>query len=1730
MFEALWQSDLPEKFIDSFCDPRLVRDDFKGQLGAFTPCFTDIVILGTAHIVAILLVLARLAFILGGCRFRRYRLQSVPRIMQGTAIAAVALCLLVELFQLNARIAADPTPLLDGDIAPFEWAEYALSIATWVVLLGDLIVELNCYVKQRTWLVRFPILFIFAGEVAKLRFVITMAEGYDYFFVLYIVGFCAEGWLAVLALLHYPSDEHLEALPDDPDMLAYEELADGAPNAEKLCPESTANIASTITFSWIGDLMKQGYKKPLQFEDMWKLPHQDRVSNLSRQFEQVWDQEVKKPKPSLMWAIWKVTWHLFVGALPFKLVNDAATFVGPIFLNLLLGVVSAGQSSTLGYSYAAVMFVGLVIGTLCDNQHFQRVMRAGYQLRSLLVHQTFKKVLYISPAVRSDFSSGRVFNLVTSDAETLQLLCQNIMGLISSPLRIIVAMAMLYFELGVSSLVAFAVLLLLMPTQAWLVRQAVRLQKKALLFTDERSKLEGELLNGIDVVKCNSWEWSMWDRIQDVREQELGTLWRSFIIQALFGFTLNTIPVLVSVLTFGVYVLLGNKLTAAEAFTSLSLFTVLRMPLFQLPQLITQLVNAQVAINRLSEFLAAEQKPPEELLEPAAKGEDAVVLQGDFAWDLETGPSLTELDLKVPVGSLVTIVGQTGSGKSSMLAAALGLMNQTEGPAPQVHGKVAYVPQSAFIYNATVRENILFGQPYDEAKYQRALEAASLGPDLAILPAGDSTELGDRGVNVSGGQKQRISLARATYADADVILLDDPLSALDAQVAREVFNRCLMGELREKTVILVTNQLQFVSPADIAIFMGSGKIAEIGTYSELMSNGQQFAQLMSQAESEQDDQAVVEASNVAEQTLANGDQPQQQGDKPQADAAREAPPPPAEKTPKPKDDGSLTEKEGRATGAVSFAVLNFYINAMGGKLKFSLLMSWFLLVEAARVGATVWLSHWTDTVDAPGGAPHGPLWFLMIYTIISAVQVSFVLASQFLLKYLSLTAARWLHNSMLKQLLRAPMSFFHTTPLGRIINRLTKDTVDADKNLADFAAFFLRSMLQLISTIVLIGIVVPLALPALLPIMLFFYLLYAYFQASVREVKRLDSISRSPVYSSIGEALAGLPTIRAYRCEGRLSARNADLVDSSVIMSLVNMSMNRWLSVRLETLGALAALAAAILTVEQRGNASTFGLVLSYALSITMLTSMTVRLASVAENAFNAVERISEFCDLPQEAPEVIPDTKPDGWPDKGEVDFRNVQMRYRDGLPLVLQGLSVKVSPGSRCGVVGRTGAGKSSLINCLFRLQELCGGSIVIDGVDIAKMGLKDLRSNMAIIPQVPVLFTGSLRFNLTPFGEHSDAECWAALRRAHLADMIEGTGQGLDLVLTEGGAPLSAGQKQLVALARALLRHSKVLVLDEATANVDVETDALIQKTIREEFESCTLIAIAHRLHTIIDADMVIVMDKGHAAESGSPAELLSDPDGVFSSMVTETGEATARFLKSIARGEVDPKDSLNQQAQAGLQRVRSMRSEDTSRPQDCRLASRQLMEKASSAEDLLQMCLKALEGRGGEANVRERLGLPAQEDGNNGKKKDAGAVQKALLQALQLVADVHSLADQVRAKCGYKEPERVVSGTLTPRFSAILENDNQDITEMGGGELILSPSTGSAVSHPINIRSTSIPTPAASHRSQSLDIPRAEAGNTIARRLSLLRNLKVREEQGSGSYRPLPGEEPGQSRRP
>ncbi|KAJ6377090.1 hypothetical protein OIU76_026121 [Salix suchowensis] len=736
-----------------------------------------------------------------------------------------------------------------------------------------------------------------------------------------------------------------------------------------------------------------------------------------------------------------------------------------------------------------------------------------------------------------------------------------------------------------------------------------------------------------------------------------------------------------------------------------------------------------------------------------------------------------------------------------------------------IRGTVAYAPQVPWIFNATVRDNILFGLKYEPSRYGKAID----GHDL--------TEIGERGVNISGGQKQRVSMARAFYSNSDVYIFDDPLGALDAHVAQQVFNGCIKEGLQGKTRVLVTNQLHFLPRVDKIILLSEGMIKEEGTFEELLRNSELFQKLMENAgkmeeqvkEKENSDNLDYKSSKAA----ANWENelPQRAGYRMKGIDRKSILIKQEERERGVYDlsghivDPSLCMKAG-TTGTP---------NALGGVWVVSILFLCYLLTEVFRVSRSTWLSFWTNQSALQS---YRPGYFIFVYALLSFGQVTVTLANSYWLISSSLHASKRLHDAMLESILRAPMLFFHTNPTGRIINRFAKDVGEIDRNVANSANNFLSLAWQLLSTFVLIGTVSTISLWAIMPLLILFYSAYLYYQSTSREVKRLDSITRSPVYAQFRRSIKWFA--------------NSD----------------GWLAIRLVTLGGMMIWLIASFAVL--GNARTenhvefasiMGLLLSYTSNITDLLSNVLRQASKAENSLNSVERVSTYIDLPSEAPAIVKTNRPDpAWPFSGLIKFKDVVLRYRPELPPVLHGLSFAVSPSEKLGIAGRTGAGKSSMLNALFRIVELERGEITIDGCDVTKLGLTDLRKVLSIIPQSPVLFSGTVRFNLDPFSEHNDADLWEALERAHLKDAVRNSSAGLDAQVFEGGENFSVGQRQLLSLARALLRRSKILVLDEATASVDV-------------------------------------------SEHATPEELLSNEGSAFSRMVQSTGPTNAQYLYSL-----------------------------------------------------------------------------------------------------------------------------------------------------------------------------------------------------------------------------------------
>ncbi|GLJ53349.1 hypothetical protein SUGI_1137540 [Cryptomeria japonica] len=1503
-----------EGLVDWYCRP--VENGkwvmlIPNALGPYTPCATETLVVALSHLVLWCLICYRIWLVRKDFSVKRFCLQSR---LFNYGLGALAAYNTAE--PLYRAVMGISVVNLDGQgsLAPFEVVTLLVESVTWCTMLALLCSETKVYIREFRWYIRFGVIYVLVGEATLFKLILTL-NGYYERSVLYLyiseiicqVVFCILLLFYIPKLITYPGYIPIENGAFTVASAEYEPLSAG----ENVCPERCVNLFSRIFFSWMTPLMREGYKRPITDKDVWQLDTWDQTETLYNNFQRCWEEECTKPKPWLLRALNRSLGARFWFGGMFKIGNDATQFVGPIVLSLLLESMQRGDPAWIGYLYAAVIFLGVTLGVLSDAQYSQNVMRVGFRIRATLVAAIFRKTLRLTHEGRTKFASGRITNMMTQDAEALKQVCQQLHGLWSAPLRIVVSITLLYNQLGVASLIGAVILVLLFPIQTFVIGRMKKLSKEGLQRTDRRIGLMNEVLAAMETVKCYAWENSFQQKVQHIRNDELSWFRKAQLLGACNSFILNSIPVLVTIVAFGVYTLLGGELTPAKAFSSISLFAVLRFPLSMFPNLITQVVNANVSLKRLEDLLLAEERKLQPN-PPLQSGLPAISIKnGTFSWDTKAeNPTLSNINLDIPIGNLVAVVGATGEGKTSLISAMLGEIPSTADTEALVRGTVAYVPQVSWIFNATVRDNILFGSPYDSMRYERAVHVSALEHDLQFLPGGHLTEIGERGVNISGGQKQRVSIARAVYSATDVYLFDDPLSALDAHVGRQVFDGCIKDELRGKTRILVTNQLHFLPHVDKIILIQDGMIKEKGTYEELIRHGPLFQALMENA---------GKMENEIEERTTNGDnEPKVFTFEANGEPMKSEKNHSLKKTSstKKEDKSVLIKQEERETGIISFSVLQRYKNALGGFWVVLILFSCYVTSEVLRASRSTWLSVWTDQTATKH---HRPRFYIIVYACISFGQVMVTLVNSFWLILSSLYAARRLHNSMLTSILRAPMSFFHTNPIGRIINRFAKDLGDIDRNVAVTSNMFLSQIFQLLSAFVLIGIVSTISLWAIMPLLIIFYAAYLYYQSTSREIKRLDSISRSPVYAQFGEALNGLVAIRAYKAYDRMAKINGKAMDNNIRFTLVNMSSNRWLGIRLQSLGGLMIWLTATFAVlqNQRADSAAFaplmGLLLSYTLNISSLLTNTLRLASQAENSFNAVERVGTYVDLPSEAPLIIENNRPPpGWPSSGIIEFKNVVMRYRQNLPPVLRGISFRIMSTEKVGIVGRTGAGKSSMFNSLFRIVELESGKIFIDECDVSNYGLTDLRKALGIIPQSPVLFSGTVRFNLDPFGEHNDADLWEALERAYLKDVIRRNSLGLDAEVSEAGENFSMGQRQLLSLARALLRRSKILVLDEATAAVDVGTDALIQKTIREDFTSCTMLVIAHRINTIIDCDRILVLDAGQVLEFDTPKNLLSDEDSAFTKMVCSTGSANAQYLRTIALGGRDTREQFENRA--------------------------------------------------------------------------------------------------------------------------------------------------------------------------------------------------------------------------
>jgi len=1177
---------------------------------------------------------------------------------------------------------------------------------------------------------------------------------------------------------------------------------------EDECPYESANIFSVLTFSWLTPMVRLGSRKFLTADDLWNLGSRDASNASAKILQEKWELELKKQRPSLWRAMIRAFGKEYLSALTVKTYSDFIQYVQPILLSYLISFVSSystpyPQSPIRGVVISLGMLFVSLTQILTINQYYQTANVASMRLKASLISIIYQKSAKLSNESRSARPTGDIVNYAAVDAQRIEELGKNGLQIWSSPIQIVLCVISLYYLLGPSMFAGVGIMVLMIPTNGLISRTSKRLQKKQMKNKDQRTRLMTEILNNMKSIKLYAWSAAFINKLNHVRNDlELNNLRKIATLGAASNFSLSTAYVLVSAATFGVFVLTEDRpLTTELVFPALTLINLLQFPLAMLPMIINSWIEAAVAVTRLRDFLISQERQPDAVTkaEPPIKvGDESVsIVNGTFTWDKNSDrDALTNITYTATKGELSCVVGRVGTGKSTFLQTMLGDVYKKQGKVI-VRGNIAYVAQSPWVMNASARENIIFGHRWDSNFYERTIKACALLDDFAILPDGDRTQVGERGISLSGGQKARLTLARAVYARADIYLLDDVLSAVDQNVGRHIIDNVLgpHGILKSKTRILATNSLPVLMEANYIILLREGRILEHGTYEQLMAMKGELANVIKTANSEpttvDDEQRRYSRSETSQ---ADDYEFDDGGSVVLEDSLSELPiirmtstrshRPSESKITLRKasmstfvaphdssaedDDKQLRTKrqaEHSEQGKVKWKIYLEYAKAcnIGAIIVYIL----FLCANhSSQVGSAVWLKWWAEHNEKTGSnAGKGHYWGVYAGFVL-AIGIFVIVQNLTLQLVCGIEASRKLHETMAHAIFRSPMSFFDSTPIGRILNRFTLDVYRLDESLPQVFNILFVQTFKVTATLGVICASTPTFIAVIIPLGAFYVWVQKFYLQTSRELKRLESVSKSPLYAHFQESLNGMVTIRAYDQLNRFSLENEFRIDATNRAYFPLVSAYRWLSMRLETIGSAVIFGTAIfavISVSTGGSLSAgmFGLAMSYALQITTAMNWIVRATVEVENNIVSVERILEYSALPSEAPEVISRNRPPtSWPHKGALSFNNYSTRYRPELDPVLQNIDLDIKAHEKIGVVGRTGAGKSSLTLALFRIIEGIGGNITIDGVDIGTIGLLDLRRRLAIIPQDAAIFEGTVRDNLDPSHVHDDTELWSAI----------------------------------------------------------------------------------------------------------------------------------------------------------------------------------------------------------------------------------------------------------------------------------------------------------------------------------------------------------------------------------
>ena len=1366
--------------------------------------------------------------------------------------------------------------------------------------------------------------------------------------------------------------------------------------------------------------------EPLAVDDLPQLDPKQMAAACWQAASDVRERRVrsKARHPSLLPELWKVGWaeaSLMMVWSSFGLVANYFAPIGMLGLIAYVDTFTGGPIEPRAYAYGLLVALGPLVATVGDVHTFNIGWVLATKMRAYLTHAVSEKALTLDAAA-TDQTVGQMSNLLSVDANNVVQFCPFASWLWLEGVQLLGTLGVLYYIQGVAAMGGLAVCLLAFPLNAVVLRWIEVLQERLMKQKDARMALVSEAVTAIRTVKLNGWEPEFEGRIAKLRAQEVRTLLRLQKLEAITSTMWLTTPTLAAVASFLIKSLwLGESISAAEGFTSLTLFQLLSVSLNFLPDVINMAIQANVGLRRVSRFLNLPdvdgRAPPEALRMPpgaaairngsfqwkqpppseqkaksmsskwccwqaaaaaddddseapnenskpnrdgAAGGEDEaglgvepLVIHGGgprkFGVDLleaarsggegvagveegsappiegctataapSGGFQLRGVDLHLAPNKLTVVYGPTGSGKSTLLSALLGDCPATAG-AVAINGRASYCPQKAWVANATLRDNVLFGQPFEQNRYDQVIEACALRSDIAQLPKGDLTEIGERGVNLSGGQQQRVNLARACYSRASIVILDDVLSAVDAHVGAHIFERCILGWLGGRTRVLVSHAVALtMARADSVVVVKLGRVVAQGSPTST------HPEIMSLASFSPSSSPVVPRRTLPSASPAAKTAPVPSGGAPSAaigsTAAASSGTAAATSINSGTAGGKIIKKEERAKGAAKLKIYVVYLRAAGGlwfALGFCLLLAVYSSLNPVQ---SVALKQWMQEMEVEG-APISSGRVLRACGLYVAAACGFVfitLCRNVLLPYASVRASRGLHGGMMHAVLRARISWFEATPVGRILNRFSsdisaidqkvayqfKDTIGTLFNCLSIALVCFLGSSELASQLVVLA--------AVASAWVISYAVFRQYRIAARELKRLESVTKSPLLAFFSEMISGAAVVRAFGDE----TRTLDLADTKV--NDANRTLyylwctNQWLRIYMNAIGSLVttAVVATVLWQGAQLNGGDAGLTLSYATQFTQAIMWLFRIYTQLEVSMNDVERVDEYTStLPTEQYDASPHdagaeaTKeanhPSGahraavlsssWPADGAIEFRNVRLQYASANEPVFSSLSFRVAPRQRVGVVGRTGAGKSSLTVALFRAVELSGGSITIDGIDHRHVDLGRLRRSLSIIQQEPVLFQGTVRYNMAPVGKHTDEELWHALERAGLAPKIRSLVGGLAFEVAEGGSNFSAGERQLLCMARALLRRTSVLVMDEATASVDHATDARIQEMVKRDFRgNTTVFTVAHRLNTVVFYDRILMLSQGSVLEYAPPLELLTTAEGAFRKLAEESGD--------------------------------------------------------------------------------------------------------------------------------------------------------------------------------------------------------------------------------------------------